>query len=534
MKRIQVLDCTLRDGGYCNDWNFGTENITRILHGLKDAGIDVVECGYLSERALCQQGRTQFSRLSQIEGFLPPHDNYQCFVAMVNFGEYDAKRLPPRGHSAIEGIRLAFHKRDAANALDMCKTIREKGYRVYVQPMVTLAYRDEEFLELVKSVNRIRPEAFYIVDSFGSMKRKDLLRFFYLADHNLSPEIKLGFHSHNNLQLAYSNAQTLVDIQTDRRLIIDTSVYGMGRGAGNLNTELFIDYLNEKEGYGYALPPLLLVIDEALSFFYDRNRWGFSLPNYISAVYQTHPNYAGYLDGKKTLTVEAMEAIFSRMADEKRTSFDQAYAEQLYEEYMETGKLQEEHRNEFVSRLRGKEILLVGPGKSSLLGKDLVRKFMEKPDAVCISVNFEYPHCRTDYIFLSNLRRAKNMGGKQLQKCIVTSNIPSVDVYMRVSYKELLNNVETVYDNAGLMAIKLLILSGVRKVTLIGFDGYSHDVADNFAYESMILVNPQAVLDSFNRGMQTVLRQYKNEIQIQFLMKSRCLQVDEDEYAGKG
>ena len=229
------------------------------------------------------------------------------------------------------------------------------------------------------------------------------------------------------------------------------------------------------------------------------------------------------------MTVEAMEAVFSRMADEKRISFDKAYAEQLYEEYMETGKLQEAHRNEFVSRLRGKEILLVGPGKSSLLGKDLVRDFMDKPDAVCISVNFEYLHCRTDYIFLSNLRRAKNMGEKQLQKCIVTSNIPSADVYMRVSYKELLNNVETVYDNAGLMAIKLLVISGVRKVTLIGFDGYSHDVADNFAYESMILVNPRAVLDSFNRGMQTVLRQYREKIEIRFLMKPKHLQVEEPE-----
>lgn len=135
--------------------------------------------------------------------------------------------------------------------------------------------------------------------------------------------------------------------------------------------------------------------------------------------------------------------------------------------------------------------------------------------------------------FPKQFETCKGYGRKVATEVVVTSNIPSADVYMRVSYKELLNDVETVYDNAGLMAIKLLIFSGVCKVTLIGFDGYSHDVADNFAYESMIFVNPQAVLDSFNRGMQTVLRQYKNEIQIQFLMKSKCLQVDEDEYAEK-
>ena len=83
------------------------------------------------------------------------------------------------------------------------------------------------------------PYAFYLVDSFGTMKRKDMLRFFYMIEHNLREDIVIGFHSHNNLQLAYANAQTLVDLQTSRSLILDSSIMGMGRGAGNLNSELF-------------------------------------------------------------------------------------------------------------------------------------------------------------------------------------------------------------------------------------------------------------------------------------------------------
>ncbi|HFP8864919.1 TPA: 3-hydroxy-3-methylglutaryl-CoA lyase, partial [Enterococcus faecium] len=149
-----------------------------------------------------------------------------------------------------------------------------------------------EFLAVIKNVNQFKPYAFYIVDSFGMMKGKDLTRLFYMIEHNLEKDIQIGFHSHNNMQLAYSNAQKLITVQTNRSLIIDSSVYGMGRGAGNLNTELFVEYLNDNAGKKYQLKPLLYIIDEILNSFYQKSYWGYSLPNYISAVHNAHPNYA--------------------------------------------------------------------------------------------------------------------------------------------------------------------------------------------------------------------------------------------------
>ena len=165
-------------------------------------------------------------------------------------------------------------------ALELCRGIKGKGYKVFIQAMVSLNYTDEEFLELIRRVNEFRPYAFYIVDSFGVMKKKDLVRLFYLVEHNLHEEILVGFHSHNNMQLSYSNAQTLADIHTERDLIIDSSVYGMGRGAGNLNTELFVEYLNDAFGKSYRRQPLLEIIDTVLEGFYRRDGWGYSLPNY--------------------------------------------------------------------------------------------------------------------------------------------------------------------------------------------------------------------------------------------------------------
>ena len=104
----------------------------------------------------------------------------------------------------------------------------------------------------------------------------------------------------------------------------------MGRGAGNLNTELFVEYLNDNMGTSYVLKPLLTIIDEILTLFYQQNYWGYSLPNYLSAKHNAHPNYAAYLDSKKTLTVEAMDELFAMMSDDKRSVYDKEYIEALY------------------------------------------------------------------------------------------------------------------------------------------------------------------------------------------------------------
>lgn len=177
------------------------------------------------------------------------------------------------------------------------------------------------------------------------------------------------------MQLAYSNAQSLVDLHSDRELIIDSSVYGMGRGAGNLNTELFVQYLNDNADGNYDIKPLLSIIDEILNEFYQKNYWGYSLPNYLSAVHNAHPNYAGYLDDKKTLTVENMNEIFDMMDDDKKVSYDQSYIEELYLRYMATGKSQEEHKADLIEKLREKTVLLIAPGKSSI-GKRIRLKLL--------------------------------------------------------------------------------------------------------------------------------------------------------------
>lgn len=291
----------------------------------------------------------------------------------------------------------------------------------------------------------------------------------------------------------------------------------MGRGAGNLNTELFIQYLNENHSGTYNLKPLLTIIDEIIDDFHKKNYWGYNLPNYISAKNNAHPNYASFLADKNTLTIEDMENIFLLMVEDKKVKYDKAYIKELYTRYLANGKVQEEHKGELEQKLKGKTIVLVAPGKSSEEEKDLITEVSK--NAVCISVNFDYQI--SDYIFLSNLRRYKELSETSLSKTIVTSNITSDKVYLQTKYRDLLNDVEAVRDNAGLMAIKFLMGYDIKDILLAGFDGYSHDAKENYAKQNMEFITKNALLDAMNVGMSEVLKQYSNEIKISYLTKQK-------------
>ena len=517
MNQVQVLDCTLRDGGYCNDWHFGFDNARRVTSGLVEANVEIIECGFITNKIAYDPDITKFTTIEQISSILPDNRSGKIFVAMMNYGEYNADDLPPYDGKSIDGIRVAFHKKNLKEALDICKKIKDKGYLVFIQAMVSLSYTDNEFLHLISSVNQLAPYAFYIVDSFGMMKGKDLTRLFYMVEHNLNDNIWIGFHSHNNMQLAFSNAQTLTKVQTNRNIIIDSSIMGMGRGAGNLNTELFVDYLNENAGKHYEIKPILTLMDKVISSFYERSYWGYSLPNYISAVHNSHPNYARYLDEKKTLTYEDMNEIFDLLSDEKRVSFDKNYIEELYLQYQEKDRVQEAHLSDLKSTLKEKSVLMIAPGQSSITEKDNIIVCANRDDVVTISINYDYDEELTDFLFVSNLRRYRDLPVTKRNKCIVTSNIPALDVYLQVRYKDILNDVEAVRDNAGLMLAKLLVDFGVKRIYIAGMDGYSTNSEENYADQRMSFHTERVLAEKKNLGITKVLNEISKKAVIEFI-----------------
>ncbi len=525
MKKIHMLDCTLRDGGYCNEWQFGYDNIRQIIEGLIEANVEIIECGFLTNKVTSNQDTTKYRTIEEIACTIPRDRDGKLFVAMMNYGEYSIEEIPEYDGSSIDGIRLAFHKRDLNEALSICRQIKSKGYLIFVQAMVSLSYSDNEFLSLITEINNIEPYAFYIVDSFGMMKEKDLIRLYSMVEHNLNERIWIGFHCHNNMQLAYSNAQCLVTMHSNRSIIIDSSIMGMGRGAGNLNTELFVDYLNENAGKTYKIKPLLAIMDKILTHFYEKKYWGYSLPNYISASHNAHPNYAGYLDAKKTLTFEDMNEIFDMMDEEKKISFDKKYIEELYTRFQEKDIVQEAHLSDLRERIAGQNVMVIAPGQSSISERDKIIACAKNENLIIISINYDFDEKLTDFLFVSNLRRYRDLPINKRKKCIVTSNIPSLDVYFQARYKDLINSYDAVKDNAGLMLVELLIQLGVRKIYIAGMDGYSVNAEENYAYEEMSIHTEKELVEKKNIGIMAVLKEYAKEVEIIFVTSPRHIAI---------
>ena len=517
---VKILDCTLRDGGYVNNWSFGYENIKLTLNKQVESGVEIIECGFLKNRINYSYDTSLFDSIERLKEIIPSNKGKSKFVCMINYGDYEADEIPEYDGRSVEGIRLVFHKKDLKGAIDFANRLSCKGYNLFIQPMVTINYSDEELLALIEKVNEIKPYAFYIVDSFGVMKKNDLIRLSYLMDNNLDKGICLGYHSHNNLQLAYSNAQNFLEVATKRTKIIDSSIYGMGRGAGNLNTELFMEYLNESKNKNYKIEPLLEVIDEVLENIYLEKKWGYSLPYYLSAKWNCHPNYGLYLEKLGTLTVQSINTILSKIQVERRDSFDKEYINNLYIQYQSQNLDDSRSLKKLKSLIEGREVLIVAPGKNLEKEGEKVQSYIEEMKPVTISVNFTSKECQSDYVFVSNEKRYSKLNDRR--NLIVTSNIEVSELdALKINYNSLIGDNEEIKDNAAIMLIRLLNEVGVKKVLLVGMDGYSYNNEENYIRDEISAFKTIDQVHSLNIALSKELKNLANKVEIEFLTTSR-------------
>ena len=316
VSKIQILDCTLRDGGYVNNWSFGFNNIQNIIKNLLDAKIDYIECGYL-KNIYFDKDKSFFSKINDLQTISNLESN---FALMINYGEYPITKFYDFDKKVI--LRIAFKKEEAKNALDYCEKLKKIGFDIFINPMFTNSYTLNEMIEMVKIVNQISPQAFSIVDSTGGMKEKEVLLFAENVNKNLSKNIALCFHSHNNLQLSLANAQSLIRTCKDRDLIIDSTLLGIGRGAGNIQTEHLASYLNENLGSEYNIVPILKTVKENIYPIYKIAPWGYSIPHYFAAIHNCHPNYAKYLV-QNNICNENVDTILSLIPEKNKLTYNE-------------------------------------------------------------------------------------------------------------------------------------------------------------------------------------------------------------------
>lgn len=525
MNALRVLDATLRDGGCVNNFNFGQNYMEKILAAQEASGVDIIELGYIDKNNGSVSERTQYINDVVISDcILKNKKSGVTYVAMIDYGKFDFENLQQRSDSTIDGIRVAFHKKNRKDIVAVGKEIMAKGYEFYIQPMITLRYSDIELLELIELVNTELPNAsgFYIVDSFGEMRPNDMSRILNLMDNNLIPSMALGLHSHNNLQMSYSNAITMLQFPTNRDLILDCSIMGMGKGAGNLNTELLLEHLNLFYGKNYKIEPLLEVIDKVINQLHSEFYWGYAPEYYLSATNQCTPSYASHFYNKHMLPIDQVGELLGMLAPEKKVSFDKEYAEKIYRQYNESKAVDDsEVVRELEAEFSGKTVLLIAPGKSIGNAREKLDEYVSQEDVVSIGLNSTLD-MEFNYLLTTRKDIYDNAvaGGK---KVIVPSNVSkggrgNVKI---LNYSNWIEIDDRTHDSSSVIALNLLKACGVKNILLAGFDGFSVNINENYYDPNMRHpVNPEQA-ERRNTYYKGFIEKVKGEgINIQFVTPS--------------
>ena len=483
MKNVKILDCTLRDGGRIINCAFPNSQIKDIAYRLADANIDIIEVGFLRDaKSVNYQGNsTFFTDVDQIRPFVNRKKD-TMYVAFIDYGMFDFSTLKPYDGTSIDGLRIGFTRKNFENdheeILECLAEVKQKGYKLFVQGVNSLGYTDRELLGIVDIVNQIQPEGFGIVDTYGAMYMDDVDRLYTIVDHNLDENIAIDFHSHNNYQLSFAFAQEIIRLSNGKReVIIDGTLNGMGKCAGNLNTELLVDYLVRKRNYDYDFDAILDIIDDHIYNYHLQHQWGYSIPALMGGIYRSHPNNIIYLTEKFRLATKDIKYIISMIDPDKRMRYDYDNIQRLYQEYNHV-KVDDKENLALLQRiLKGKKILLLMPGQSISQYKDEILKKIEAENLFVITVNFrdETFDKYSELAFWGSQKRYEHYTDLRKEvTSLITSNIESdMEDDIIVNYDSFVDRTQEYSDNASLMLMRILQRVGVVSYYVAGFDGFT-------------------------------------------------------------
>lgn len=493
MKNIRILDCTLRDGGRIINCAFSNEEIKELSNRLADAKVDIIEVGFLRDHRNTDYigNSTFFTDVDQIRQFVNKDKKNTMYTAFIDFGMCDIDSLKPYDGTSIDAIRFGFTKKNYVEQKDevirWINIIKNKGYKLFVQGVNSLNYSDRELLEIVDMINEVHPYSFGIVDTYGAMYMDDVDRLYGLIDNNMLPDICINFHSHNNYQLSFAFAQEVIKLSSTgtRQIIIDGTLGGMGKVAGNLNTELIIDFLVRKMHYDYEFDDILDMIDDYIYKYSLKYKWGYSTAAMMAGIYKSHPNNIIYLTEKFRLDTKDIGNLLSMIDPATRQRYDYDNIERLYTEYI-ADKI-DDHKaiSDLKKKFEGKEIFVMVPGNSLNTYRKKIDDYIRDNKPIVISVNFVADNL-SSYAFFGNQKRYSRLKEKRKgRNIIVSSNIKANDDNdIIINYQSVINRGYKYFENSTIMLLSLLKRINPSVITIAGFDGFSEESEKNYSDSS--------------------------------------------------
>jgi len=518
LSTFKILDCTIRDGGYVNNWEFDKKLVREVYRALSKSGVEYVEIGFRGTEKHFDRNKYGLWRFTPEEHIREATDNIvgAKLALMADYGKVELDDFCEAKESVVDLVRIAVHKNNLKGAISLLEQIKEKGYDVSLNVMGYANYSENERKGLVDMLKSAELDYVCIADSYGSLIPDQIMPLFEPLLN--IPDIKVGFHPHNSLQMAFANSLEAIRCGVH---IIDSTIYGMGRAAGNLPTEIIISFLEKHGSDRYNSIPVLNVIDSYFASMHSGNKWGYQLPYMLSGMFQCHPDYAKTLIDHKEFTIEDIWKALNYIKQEETVGFSRPHLDKLInqgmigglsritdEESLTSDSAEATYKKvvgcpnvPYVKRYEDRDFLIIANGPSIKDNAVKIENFISRYDPVILGGNYLGGLFKPDYHCFVNKRRFISYIDtvESESKLLLGQYIPDEMIqeytdrdYEKIYYIDVLNSEFQIKDgvittNCRTVSVLLMgvaIAMGARRIFCVGMDGYIGQAKDGFHFYS--------------------------------------------------
>lgn len=383
---MKFLDCTLRDGGYYNAWDFSPELISDYLSAMQPAGVDVVELGFRFLKNSGFKGACAFTTDSFLKSLKIPTGltvgvmiNGADLCTDIGMQAAVEKLFPlPASDTPVDLVRIACHYHELQQAFAAADWLTGSGYRVGINLMQIADRGEEEIRDLSKRATESSIEVLYFADSMGSMTPDDTSRIIGLLREHWQGD--LGIHTHDNIGLALANT---LQGQAKGVSWLDATVTGMGRGPGNARTEELAIEVAALRNATSNLVPLMTLIRKHFASMKEKYGWGTNPYYYLAGKYAIHPTYIQEMLGDARYDEEDILAVISHLRAEGGKKFSVSTLEGARRFY-----LGEPHGSWCPSEvMRGREVLILGTGPGVAVHRSALEAYIRRTRPLVLALN---------------------------------------------------------------------------------------------------------------------------------------------------
>ena len=465
MSKIKILDCTLRDGGYYTNWDFEKSVVEKYIDATNVLPVDYIEIGYRNKPQSSYMGKYSYCPVFELQHIRQK----SCKKISIMLDEKDVEcsdidklLLPITGLADM--VRIAVSPENFDRAIALAKMIKEVGFEVGFNVMYMSKWKDYNgFYDQIKSVNEV-VDVFCMVDSYGSVSPKEVSEITQSVKKKLTCAV--GFHGHNNLEMGLANTLAAIENGVD---CVDATILGMGRGAGNLKTELLLTYLNKHYNYKVDFNVLGDVIT-AFSDLLKKHEWGTNLPYMISGA-----NSLPQKDVMDWVTTRfySFNSIIRALENQKNN-------------------VEDNDKYPVIEVKKHNEVIIIGGGAGAIEHADGIKEFVKLKKDICIihasSKNAKYyKDLNVPQIFClvgnEGHRMEKvfeDLGGFK-GICVLPPYPRKMGTYVPSVIKEKtfelknVNFTDKYKDSHTALALQTALILEAQKVYIVGYDGYVMD-----------------------------------------------------------